>query len=113
MRLLIKLSANNTFPYNLSYHHNLQAFIYRLIKQAGYSNLHDRKGCKFFSFSNIIPPTRTIAKGSIKSVIVASPNKDLIKTIQSKLEELRGSSVKLGGMNFRLEGSRLLDVRIP
>jgi len=113
MRLLMRLCAKSTFPYDLGYHHNLQGFIYRLIRRAGYDDLHDRKGCKFFSFSNVIPPTRTVEKDSIRSIVVASPNEDLIRTMQGKLEETWGSDIKLGNMSFRLEGSRLFDIELP
>jgi len=109
----MRVCANSAFPYDHGYHHNLQSFIYRLIRQSEYDDLHDRKGCKFFSFSNIIPPTRTIEKGSIKSIVVASPHEDLIRAMQYELEEMRGSSVKIGAMGFRLEGSRLFNVELP
>jgi len=98
----MRLCADSTFPYDHGYRHNLQSFIYRLIKRAGHGDLHGRKGCKFFSFSNVIPPTRTVEKGSIKSIIVASPNEDLIRTMQGELKEMLGGSVKIGGMSFRL-----------
>jgi M6 family metalloprotease-like protein len=38
----------------MCYHHNLQGFLYSLIRRAGYLDLHDRPGCKFFSFSNLM-----------------------------------------------------------
>jgi len=113
LRLLMRLRADSTFSYNHGYHHNLQGFIYRLMRRVGYDDLHDRKGCKFFSFSNVIPPTRTIEKGSIRSVVVASPDEDLIRTMQGELEEMWGSDIKLGNMSFRLEGSRLFDIELP
>ena len=113
LRLLIQLFAENAFPYDQGYHHNLQGFIYRLIKRTGYNDLHDREGCKFFSFSNIIPPTRTTQSGSMRSLVVASPNKNLIETMQREVETLEGTVIKIGRMSFRLEDSRLFDMRIP
>jgi len=113
LRLLMRLRADSTFPYDHGYRHNLQGFIYRLMRQAGYDDLHDRKGCKFFSFSNVIPPTPTVGKGSIRSILVASPDEDLIRTTHGELEEMCGSDIKLGRMSFRLEGSRLFDVELP
>jgi len=113
LRILISLSANDTFPYDISYHHNLQGFIYRLIKQTGYANLHDRRGCKFFSFSNIIPPSRTVQSGSMRNLIVASPSQNLIKALQDKMKMLVGSTIKIGRMSFKLEDSKLFDLKLP
>jgi len=101
------------FPYDMRYHHNLQGFIYRLIKRSGYDRLHDRRGCKFFSFSNLIPPSRTIQQGSLESLVIASPDSDFVRAMQSEAKKIEGTVIKIGAMNFRLLDSRLLDARLP
>ena len=56
MRLLLKLRALKNQAYDLKYHHKLQGFIYSLLDGTPYVKLHDRRGYKFFCFSNIFPP---------------------------------------------------------
>jgi len=97
----------------MRYHHNLQGFIYRLIKFSGYDGLHDRRGCKFFSFSNLIPPSRTVQPGSLKNLVIASPDSDFVRAVQSEAKKVEGTVIKIGAMNFRLLDSRLLDARLP
>ncbi|MDI6884677.1 MAG: hypothetical protein QMD00_06110 [Hadesarchaea archaeon] len=56
MRLLVKMKAERDQAYDLKYHHKLQGFIYGLLDETPYVRLHDRRGYKFFCFSNISPP---------------------------------------------------------
>lgn len=56
MRLLLKLRAAKDQAYDMRYHHKLQGFVYGLIEGTPYMKLHDRRGYKFFCFSNIFPP---------------------------------------------------------
>lgn len=113
LRLLIDLRAVGAFPYDLAYHRGLQGFIYRLLKQAGYAGLHDRAGPKFFTFSNIIPPSRWVPADSRRKLIVASPDEPLIRAMHGEVRTFGGVHVETSRMTFRVEGSRLLDARLP
>jgi len=104
VRLLIRLRACKTFPYDLTYHRNIQGLIYNLIRDSTYASLHDKQGCKYFSFSNILPPTRIIHEGSRKSLLVASPDKAFITAIMNKLRDIIGQTMRIGEMIFALEG---------
>ncbi|MEM5870703.1 MAG: CRISPR-associated protein Cas6, partial [Candidatus Aenigmatarchaeota archaeon] len=55
MRILLRLEALKNCIYDMKYFHKLQGFIYRLLKETEYRVLHDKKGYKFFCFSNIFP----------------------------------------------------------
>ena len=58
MRLLLSLKANKSFSYDANYFNKVQGLLYNLMKDAGYTGLHDKNGFKFFCFSNIFPAGR-------------------------------------------------------
>ncbi|MGB9681183.1 MAG: CRISPR-associated endoribonuclease Cas6, partial [Minisyncoccia bacterium] len=89
MRLLLQLTSSKDCEYDLKYFHKLQGFIYNLLKGTEYSILHDKKGYKFFCFSNIfpIPKDRIIRRNETKKLLISSPDKLFIKIISEKLQE--------------------------
>ncbi|MBS7627100.1 CRISPR-associated endoribonuclease Cas6, partial [Candidatus Bathyarchaeota archaeon] len=113
MRLLIRLKALKRVYYNLAYHKDLQGLIYKFLRNSTFKTLHDKKGYKYFSFSNIIPPSRIIEEGSSKSLIVASPDRGLIETVSNGLEEMRCGEVRIGEMAFKIEETRIFDQDLP
>jgi CRISPR-associated endoribonuclease Cas6 len=113
LRVLVRLVASSSFPYDLGYHHNLQAFIYTLTRGTEYSGLHDQDGCRFFSFSNLIPPSPIVKKGSERSLIIASPDNHFIETLSKRLYQLSGREVRIGSMTFTVKGVRLFDLALP
>jgi CRISPR-associated endoribonuclease Cas6 len=112
LRLVLTLRSTRPSPYDLCYHRNLQGFIYGLIRNAGYLDLHDKPGCKFFSFSNLIPPGRRIEAGSKKTLVVSSPDHEMIACLQDEARRIEGEDIKIGGMAFRLEKSRTVETNI-
>jgi len=113
LRLLVKLRALRKAAYDLAYHKNLQGLIYRFLRNSEFQTLHDRKGYKYFSFSNIIPPSRVIDEGTDKTLIVASPNNNFIETVSKGLDELNGGEVRIGEMVFRVEAARIFNHDLP
>jgi len=77
MRLLLELTSAKDCEYDLRYYYKLQGFIYSLFKDTPYSVLHDKKGYKFFCFSNIFPVPKDgkIKKGDKKNLLIYSPDK--------------------------------------
>jgi len=67
LRALVRLRAQDTFPYELGYHHDFQGYVYGLLRGTSYQSLHDKERYKFFCFSNLIPPTRAISRGMQKN----------------------------------------------
>jgi len=113
LRVLVRLVASSSFPYDLGYHHNLQGLIYTLTRGTEYSGLHDQDGCRFFSFSNLIPPSPIVKKGSERSLIIASPDNHFIETLSEKLHQLSGREVRIGSMTFTVKSARPFDVALP
>ena len=111
--MVLTLRSTRSSPYDLCYHRNLQGFIYSLIRGAGYLDLHDKPGCKFFSFSNLIPPARSIEVGSKKTLVVSSPDHDMIASLMHEARRIEGEEVRIGAMAFRLEKTGVLDATIP
>ncbi len=63
------------------YHYHLQAAIYSLIREGGLPDVHEKKGYKFFCFSNIFP-YNNFEKGAEKNLLISSPRKDLLESIR-------------------------------
>lgn len=68
-------------PYVNDYYYHLQAAIYSLIREGGLPDVHEKKGYKFFCFSNIFP-FGDFKEGIDKNLLVSSPNKELIDAIR-------------------------------
>lgn len=113
MRLIVRLRACKTFPYDLTYHKNLQGLIYTLIRDSAYSSLHDKQGCKHFSFSNILPPTPVVHENSKNNLIIASPNEDLLTTFMDNANQIIGKTIRIGDMHFFVEGTESFNVQVP
>ncbi len=113
MRILIGLKALKDQGYDLKYYHKLQGFIYGLLKGTPYSGLHDRRGYKFFCFSNPFPP-EDMEKGDLRHLLISSPEGPLVRILEEKLEELReeDGQVNVGDMTFGLESLRVLEPRL-
>ena len=45
--------------------------------------------------------------------MIASPDSDFVRAMQSEAKKIEGTVIKIGAMNFRLLDSRLLDARLP
>jgi len=113
LRVLVRLRAQDTFPYELGYHHDFQGFIYGLLRGTSYESLHDKVRYKFFCFSNLVPPTRTISRDSLRTLVVSSPDDTFIRTIQERLVAHQGLPIKLGGMTFKVERAEHRRVMLP
>ena len=113
LRLLVRLKALRRAVYNLAYHKDLQGLVYRFLRNSEFQTLHDKKGYKYFSFSNLIPPSRTIDEGSNKTLIIASPDSQLIKTISGGLAQFQDGTVCIGNMTFKVETIRVFNHDLP
>ena len=113
MRLLVEVKALCDSVYDLRYHHKLQGFLYSLLKHSAYRDLHNRRGYKFFSFSNIFPP-EDLHEGDIRHFLVSSPDPGLIGVFKDRLDRLSrlGKRIYIGEMSFSLEKISVLKPRI-
>lgn len=105
MRVLIKLQDEKKQVIDNAYH-KLQGFVYKLLREK-YSSLHDKKGYKFFCFSNIFP----FEGGGIRNFIISSPSNEIINSIAKNIEI--GKVVNIGEMQFRIRDFSTFNVKIP
>ena len=81
MRLSLKLIPKKSHAYVNDYHYHLQAAIYSLIRAGGLPSVHEKKGYKFFCFSNIFP-FGDFKQGLERNLLVSSPNPAIIESIE-------------------------------
>ena len=117
MRILLELETEKNFSYDMMYYHKLQGFIYSLLKDTDFSSLHDKKGYKFFSFSNIFPLPRDkrrmiVNAGEKKKLIISSPNELFIKILEERLKTIKDSKkiINIGEAQFSLENLKSFSV---
>ncbi|MEM7827614.1 MAG: CRISPR-associated endoribonuclease Cas6, partial [Candidatus Aenigmatarchaeota archaeon] len=113
MRILLRLEAIKDCEYDLKYFHKLQGFIYNLLKETKYDILHDKKGYKFFCFSNIFPIGDTKA-GDMRNLLISTPDNLFIKFLEDKLKKLANDNklINIGEMSFKIEEISLLKTRL-
>jgi len=109
MRLLIRLRAEKNQCYDFMYHHKMQGFIYNLLRDSGYGKLHDKRGYKFFSFSNIFP-IKDMEEGETANFIIASPDRSLVLSLKAALDDV--DVMKIGEMSFDVVGVKELEIRL-
>ncbi len=110
MRLLIKLRPLGNFLYDKMYYHKAMGLIYSLIRFTEYEKLHDKKGYKFFCFSNIFPYSEEMKKGEIKYWQISSPSENLCKHFKDVLEERK--KINIGEMRFEIEEIKTIKPKI-
>jgi len=86
MRLILKMKAEKFMPYSQVNRHTVQGFLYSLLQDTEFSELHNRKGFKFFTYSNIFP-INDFFPDKEKTLIVSSPSKKLIEAFYEGLKD--------------------------
>ena len=113
MRLLVTFRAAKDQSYERMYHHKLQGFIYGLLRDAGFAEVHEKEGYKFFCFSNLFP-IGDMEKGDAVKLLLASPSAALLTAIKRALQgaaEERGV-LNIGEMSFELMELKELVVKL-
>lgn len=107
MRIILHLKSFKDFTPSFEYHHKLQGFIYSLLKNTSFENLHDQKGYKFYSFSNIFLGKH--AESSLYNLIISSPSSKFIKEISYQLQKIIDIKIPIEiGQFFELEGFSII-----
>ena len=86
MRLLLNFSTSESLKSEIFNKYYIQSFIYSTLINTDFENIHNKKGFKFFTFSDYFP-SGDMDKNQIKSIIISSPSEEFIKTIKDRLEE--------------------------
>jgi len=84
LRILLSLNALQDYPINFEYHHKVQGFIYSLLRNTKYDQLHDKQGFKFFCFSNIYKSKES----NHHNLIISSPDPTFITQIDYQLNKV-------------------------
>jgi CRISPR-associated endoribonuclease Cas6 len=77
-----------------------------------YDQLHDSKGSKFFSFSNIFP-FNDIRQSDIRNLIIASPDEQFIRYLYDILQVSTARDISIGNMKFKIDFLKDIYTRIP
>ncbi len=112
-RILLKLKSEKDYSYNKSYYHKLQGFIYSMLKDGRYNELHNKKGYKFFCYSNIFPIENN-KQGSVKNLLISSPNENFISAVKESLEKTKREDklINIGEMSFKIENILALNLTL-
>lgn len=96
------------YEVNFEYHHKVQGFVYSLLKNTKYDSLHDKKGYKFFCFSNIYKSKTT----GEHNLIISSPSVDFITQVEYQLQKIIDNQipVELGSL-FELKATQKIPIR--
>ena len=96
MRLILKFRAEKNSEYDSVNKYTIQGFIYSLLHDTAFSNYHEVKGFKYFTFSNIFPVTN-FQKDETMNLIISSPKQGfimLLKEVLKNKEKIKVLSVK-------------------
>jgi CRISPR-associated endoribonuclease Cas6 len=124
VRLILQLKAAKDQTYENSYNHNIQAFVYDLIKDTQYGYLHDAnkltknqsnddndgRRMTTFCFSNVFP-YGAMKYGRTKSLIISSPDEHFVSVLRQKIMNLN-STIHLGSSVFDILGCKIFDLNI-
>ncbi len=99
MRILLFIKSLQNYQINFEYHAKIQGFIYSFLRNSDFDQLHDKKGYKFFCFSNIFKST----KSDHYHLIISSPNKELVNQIHEQLIKIIDNCVLISiGSLFKI-----------
>ena len=116
MRLLLSLKfADNLPEYKTNYHYQMQGFIYGLLeKSSQFSQLHNKKGYKFFCFSNIFSSSGSNDNTDIRYLIISSPSRDFVRYVSMMLIKIkeRKDRVSIGNMQLMIDDVRIFETKL-
>lgn len=110
MRILINLKSKEDYSQE-HYYHEIQGFLYSLVRDTELDDLHNVMNTKFFSFSNIFP-IGDIKKGDRRKLIIATPDIEIYEHFINSLTTLKGSDIRIGKYNLILESCDYLTPKL-
>jgi CRISPR-associated endoribonuclease Cas6 len=116
MRLLLGLKPLVTLPrQETNNYYHLQGFIYSLLESSSqFSKLHNKKGYKFFCFSNTFSSSRSNDDTDIRYLIVSSPSKEFIRYIGSTLKKTKENKdpISIGKLKLLVDDVRIFETKL-
>lgn len=106
MRILARLSARSDAAYDNTYHHKLRGRLWQALRETQFELHHESNDPPGFAYSNPFPP-RDMDAGDDRTLLVSSPNEELLAHIASDLLDDR--ELNIGEMPFRVTDLSDLD----
>lgn len=107
MRVILKLKNLTTFVPDFQYHFKVQGFVYSLLRNTSFEDLHDKKGFKFFSFSNIFSDRSSPDR--LFNLIISSPSNKFVNELSYQLKKIKENElpVEIGSL-FELKDFHII-----
>ncbi len=93
MRIVILLKPLTNASYDAINKHHIQATIYSLLRSTPFDIIHELRGFKYFTFSDIMPPT-DFKEGEPKHMLFSSPMSSLVKFLKNRIKEVGRVKIK-------------------
>jgi len=106
VRILARLTARRDAAYDNAYHHKLRGRIWRALRDTEFEPRHSSDEPPGFTYSNPFPPG-DMREGEDRTLLVASPNEQLLAHVASDL--LNERELNVGEMPFRVTDLSELD----
>jgi CRISPR-associated endoribonuclease Cas6 len=100
VRILTRLRARADAAYDNAYHHKLRGRIWQALADTDFDAVHDENRPKPFTYSNPFPPGE-MREGDERTLLVASPEEELLAQVAADLQEDR--ELNVGEMPFRVD----------
>ena len=108
MRIILQLKPLNQFTPNFEYHHKVQGFVYSLLKNTSFEDLHNKKGYKFFCFSNLFVRGES-QNNHVFNLIISSPSSKFIEQVSYQLQKIIEYQIPIDiGSVFELQDFNLI-----
>jgi CRISPR-associated endoribonuclease Cas6 len=103
---LLRLKSPGHYVQNFEYHHSVQGLIYSLLVNTSFDGLHNKRGFKFFSYSNIFSNRY---QNNLYNLIIASPSDEFIEQILYQLHKIRDYQIPVEiGLRFELQEALII-----
>jgi CRISPR-associated endoribonuclease Cas6 len=107
LRVIVRFMSTRNLSFDTISKHTVQGFIYSLLRDTQYNQWHDKRGFKFFTFSDIFP-SGDFLPGIDKNLIISSPSREFIKCLYESLSSK--DHFFLGPFQMKLIETKLVDL---
>ena len=109
MRLKLRITPLEDFAWEEINQGLLAGFVWNLLRGTPYSRLHDQRGFKFFTFSEIFP-FGNFREWEPKYLILSSPDKNFVSTVRERL--LEGTVMRIGQHRVVVEPEKVFKLKV-
>ncbi len=118
LRVKIAITPEESFAWSEINQNLLVGLVWNVLRGTEYEILHDQRGFKFFTFSEIFP-FGDFQEGVTKHIIISSPDRKFVETVADRIGN--GFSARLGAhpvvlsveKTFRLKPKRVWETASP